>query len=811
MKLEVVVGNKPVSQAKYRLWPFILSFIFVIVAIVSLMALFQYENKIEVSSWKALQQEQEKLDKLSSLYQLRNQIKVKLHDALGLATQEEKQSLFLTVHDIRGEIVENTRFLQDNAKSQEELDALLNHVNALEAVLHNQFYYQSLLVDFDQGDLAEDILYNDILPMQDYADSHLSEYYSVIVSLLHKQREKFTHEKQKNRLLINQVLAAVFFLALVIFVAVIVFVNRTNVLHKSFSDELESKVESRTLELYEAQQELNQSLASLKSILSAAPDAIITTDSYGTIVSVNPAVKSLFGYSSDELVGKKILALILVKNNSEDSGLAKDLNFKTFSQILAVKENERFTAKHKSGQEIPIELAMGRLISDGLEGYTFIIRNVKHNVMMEHRLQQQREMAELLRQAVNNFMVDSDIRSVSDFLLKQALEFTGSEYGFIGEVLYDDEGQPYLKTNALTNISWNQETRQFYSENAPKGLEFRNLKTLFGEVMVKRRVLISNHAMSDTRGGGLPEGHPALNCFLGVPVFYADKLIGMYGLANREGGYDQDIVDLLDTFSQSYGALIYVKRMLDTQDQLYKVVVEERNQAEKSNKAKSAFLSSMSHELRTPLNAVLGYSQLLALGDSSDSDKEMIQEINKAGSHLLELIEGVLDLSKVESEQFELINERFKLKPFMEDCINLIQPLATEKNITVVCTEVVDDLVLYADRTRLKQAVINLLSNAIKYNIEKGSVIFEYEIRANELLELRVVDTGTGIDKEDVPKLFQPFNRLGHEGGSIEGTGIGLNYSQKIINMMGGEIKYKANKPKGSIFSIFLPLVDSVQ
>ena len=145
---------------------------------------------------------------------------------------------------------------------------------------------------------------------------------------------------------------------------------------------------------------------------------------------------------------------------------------------------------------------------------------------------------------------------VFDNLLKSIINLTESEYGFIGDVNYTDKGDPYLKCHAITNISWNKQTREFYKKNAPDGMIFYNLGTLFGEVMTTGKTVISNNPSADPKRGGLPKGHPPLNCFLGLPMHRDGKLVGMIGIANRSGGYNKKVVKYLQPLLSTCGAII---------------------------------------------------------------------------------------------------------------------------------------------------------------------------------------------------------------------------------------------------------------
>ncbi len=230
-----------------------------------------------------------------------------------------------------------------------------------------------------------------------------------------------------------------------------------------------------------------------------------------------------------------------------------------------------------------------------------------------------------------------------------------------------------------------------------------------------------------------------------------------------------------------------------------------KEEAERSSRAKSDFLSSMSHELRTPLNAIIGFSQMLEYDGGLGADQlDNVHEILKAGRHLLELINEVLDLAKIEAGRVDLSLEAVALGPLYEDCRQLIQPLAAQRGIRLDVA--VGAEAVFADRTRLKQVLLNLLSNAVKYNRDGGEIRLTVEA-AREARQWRLVvaDTGPGIAADKQQELFQPFNRLGAEYGDIEGTGIGLTISRRLIDMMGGEIGVDSEVGVGSRFWIELP------
>ena len=235
-------------------------------------------------------------------------------------------------------------------------------------------------------------------------------------------------------------------------------------------------------------------------------------------------------------------------------------------------------------------------------------------------------------------------------------------------------------------------------------------------------------------------------------------------------------------------------------------------EARSANYAKSAFLSSMSHELRTPLNAILGFAQILSsdrLPSTLAQKKEFAGHILKSGRHLLTLINEILDLAKVESGTVNLSLEPVALDAILLECRDMIAPLASQRGIGMTFPDACPLNVL-ADRTRLKQILLNLLSNALKYNREHGEVRIACAPQPGGRVRISVRDTGMGLDGEQVALLFQPFNRLGQEGGTEEGSGIGLVVTKRLVELMDGHIGVSSEAGVGSTFWIELRAAASV-
>ena len=229
--------------------------------------------------------------------------------------------------------------------------------------------------------------------------------------------------------------------------------------------------------------------------------------------------------------------------------------------------------------------------------------------------------------------------------------------------------------------------------------------------------------------------------------------------------------------------------------------------AENASEAKSDFLSRMSHELRTPLNSVLGFAQLLEMDGLPPQQDEAVGHILRAGRHLLNLIDEVLDIARIESGRLDLAVEPVALASVLHDAVNLAGPLAEERHV-----EIALDLSLCpynahveADRQRLLQVMLNLLSNGIKYNVTGGRVQVSASLRDGERTAIAVTDTGPGIAPEDIGRVFEPFDRLGAELTGIEGTGVGLTLSKYLVERMGGSIDLQSQVEVGCTFTVDLP------
>jgi signal transduction histidine kinase len=314
-----------------------------------------------------------------------------------------------------------------------------------------------------------------------------------------------------------------------------------------------------------------------------------------------------------------------------------------------------------------------------------------------------------------------------------------------------------------------------------------------------------------------------------IPMITQDHVVGGLNLNRMEGSrpFTQVDVDLLDAMAVQAAKAIATAQLLQNHRLLageLDAMVEERTrqlteanqqlrvaqaEAERANRAKSRFLANMSHELRTPLNAIIGFSELLTDAGPGALDertrKRFTDQIHSSGKHLLQLINDILDLSKVEAGQMDLHVQRVDIPSAVQEVVETVEPLARARGL-ILTSEVEPEVSLVADPARLRQMLLNLLSNAIKFTPSGGRVTVRAGV-ADGWVEMAVADTGVGIAPPDLGRLFGEFQQLDPETGRRpEGTGLGLALTKRFAQLHGGTVTVTSERGKGSTFTIRLPL-----
>jgi len=413
------------------------------------------------------------------------------------------------------------------------------------------------------------------------------------------------------------------------------------------------------------------------------------------------------------------------------------------------------------------------------------------NTEVTEALGQQTATAEVLRVISRSTF---DLETVLQTLMDNAAILCRAQRGIM--VLRD--GGVYRLT---TMYNGTPELREYMQSHPVEA----NRATITGRSIMEKRPMHVEDVLADSEyqwAGAARLG--SYRSVLSVPLLREGEPMGSIALTRDvvEPFSDQEIA-LVTTFADQ--ATIAIENV-----RLFNEIQDKGRQLEVANQHKSEFLANMSHELRTPLNAVIGFSEVLQqgmVGELNDKQGEYINYIHTSGSHLLSLINDILDLSKVEAGRMELDLTQFSVPMAIDDALTLVKERATRHGLSLEST--FDEAVaeIHADERKFKQVMLNLLSNAVKFTPEGGRITITARAMS-DTVEVSVTDTGIGIAPEDCEAVFEEFRQVGtHSEGKAQGTGLGLALTKKFIELHGGKIWLTSAVGKGSTFSFTLPIV----
>lgn len=421
-------------------------------------------------------------------------------------------------------------------------------------------------------------------------------------------------------------------------------------------------------------------------------------------------------------------------------------------------------------------------------------------------LQRRLRVLQAITQAQHAYIADDSTSELFNNMLEDLLEVAESEYGAIGEVLYKEDGTPFFKSHAVTNIAWNEETRKLYDENVATGLEFHNLKSLFGAVLTTSEVCIANSPSTDSRSAGLPEGHPAMNSFLGAPFCHSGNMIGMVLLANRPNGYDSQLLEDIGPFLTTCAGIIESHRAERRRVEHERKLQEAKESAEVANRAKTAFLTNVTHELRTPLTAIIGFTKTLKRDPKKTLGKRqvmLLDRIDDRSLHLHGLVEDVLLLHDTKGDDTEVELSTVDAAELTREVCREIQGRVGKRGVELVEELPSIPAKLTTDTKRMRRLLTKLLDNAFKFTKE-GSVTVRLGItKGAQAHYIEIQDTGIGIPEHMHDVIFLPFRQV-DEGTTrqFDGTGLGLTVSKWLAEQLGYRISIKSTVGEGSTFRV---------
>lgn len=583
-------------------------------------------------------------------------------------------------------------------------------------------------------------------------------------------------------------------------------------------------------------QALLQELSAFKQALDASA-MVSMTDRQGSITYVNDGFVELSGYSRQELIGQSHR---LVSSGYHSHYFFQDL----WQNLLRGKVwRGEVCNRTKTGQLYWVDTTIVPFLNESGQPIKFLaVRfDITARWQAELALRSSNALLSTLSQAQAQFISAANRLDIFDDLLRQLLDLTNSEYALLGEVqetVSPHLGESFLKVRGVPHLYPQGEA---YPAAAPpadsQGTSSHSTDSQsadpFADPMLAdsasiqpsallcklhrliRQVLKTGHPVSlQWPVGSTSAGQTTLVSFLGLPILQGSSLVGVVAVANRPNGYDEDMMDYLEPFVATCGNLIQgyrlERRRRATEERLHQT----NEELARATQMKDEFLANMSHELRTPLNAILGMAEGLQeqiFGSINDRQLRALLTIEHSGTHLLALINDILDVAKIESGQIELDLAPVAIAPLCRSSLAFVKQQALKKHISLE-TQIADGLPpLWGDERRLRQVLINLLANAVKFTPKGGRIRLSVTAlapgeAAEKRLRIAVTDTGIGIAPEHTPTLFQPFIQIDSTlNRQYQGTGLGLALVKRLVELHGGQVGLTSQPGEGSCFTVDLP------
>ncbi len=493
-----------------------------------------------------------------------------------------------------------------------------------------------------------------------------------------------------------------------------------------------------------SEQELSQSR--FAALLDTAPDAMICVNGRGDIVLVNVQAREAFGYTGEELIGQRLE--ILLPDDVRTRHVHHRENYVSAPVARPMGSGLNLKGRRRDGTTFPVDVSLSSVEVQGEQIAIAAVRDVSIHHAIEAALRE------------------------SESRLLQLTENTDTVF-----TLRETDPERYLYVSPAFSKLTGREAQALFTD--PDVLEkmihpddvARVRQDVF-DATHAGRVGISEHRI--VRGDGTIRWVRAIS----TPV------------VNRDGR-PKRVVTTTDDITEQIEA--------------GQALADAEAAARAASAAKNEFLSRMSHELRTPLNAVLGFGQLLDRRILDPAQRDSVHHILRAGRHLLELINEVLDISRIESGQMSVSPEPVSVASIVDETTTLMQPLAAANQVDLSIVGGPTGLFVLADRQRLRQVLLNLVSNAVKYNHHGGFVRLGWEVRG-EYIAISVQDDGPGVPPDLHERLFAPFDRLGAETSGVEGTGVGLTVTRGLVELMNGAVRVDSEVGAGATFTVELPL-----
>ncbi len=534
-------------------------------------------------------------------------------------------------------------------------------------------------------------------------------------------------------------------------------------------------------ERHAAEAALRDSEQRYRTVIQSVQEVLFQIDPEGRWTFLNPAWTAITGFEVADTLGGAWAESVVTE---ERPGCAARLQGLLAGAEDGCRHEARFVTAGGGFRWLEVQARTSRDEQGRVTGVTGTLTDVTERRLAETQLREHTQLIETLNDIGAGIAAELDLERVITLVTESATQLTGAAFGAFCSG-WDTGGLAILGVSGITE--------EVLAALPPD---------LFGVALTSTGVTRIDDIQADPRLAGRVRG---IRSLLAVPVVSGSAgLLGGLLFGDPAAGAFSDWAERIVSGIAAQAAIAIDNAHLYAQAQQAKA------DAERANLSKSEFLSRMSHELRTPLNAILGFAQLLEMEELSEDEQESVGHIQKAGQHLLGLINEILDISRIEAGRLPLSIEPVSVSDVVAGALMLVRPLAEPLKVTLHSRCAGVSWCVQADLQRLKQVLLNLLSNAVKYNRTGGSVTVGCEPGADGHIRIGVHDTGRGMTPAQLQRLFTPFDRLGVEQDGIDGTGIGLVLSRRLVEAMHGQMGVESIAGEGSTFWLELPAAPSV-
>ncbi|NQV83097.1 MAG: PAS domain S-box protein [Rhodospirillales bacterium] len=558
-------------------------------------------------------------------------------------------------------------------------------------------------------------------------------------------------------------------------------------------DELEQRVEERARELEKASQRQ-------AAILKHAAEGIITADEMGAIESFNPMAEQMFGYKADEVIGQNLKILMATGHAGKHDGYIDNYKKTGKGKILGVRERE-LMARRKDGTLFPFELNVAEFILGGEKKFIGTMHDIAIRKKIEEDARVVAEHQALLQAVAQAANEARTVEVAMEACLGAVCEHTGWPIGHAFVLSTDDPD--VLVPSGIWNLAAPERFAEF--RKATESIVIDKSDGLLGRVKANGKPIWIFDLGEDEKflRGRLAKSIGLQSAFA-FPVLVRGKVAAVMEFFSDElQAEDDQMLAIMSQIGAQIGQVIERNRALEQ-------LADAMEKTELANRAKTEFLANMSHELRTPLNSIIGFCEIVCNEVFGPIDNpryaDYLSDIHSSGKHLLELINDILDVSKVEAGAMALSEDVLEVEEVIWDSVRVVKGRAEESKIALSISVDRTFPRLKADSIRVKQMLLNLLSNAIKFTPKGGSIRVDAKIEPGGCMALAVTDTGIGIAESELQKVLEPFIQASSGlARSHEGTGLGLYLVKSLIEEHGGTFEITSRLDHGTTATVRFP------